>query len=83
MDVAGLHNPKLELVIPPGTSSHQILKIPGEGIRRGSIYGDHFFEIGINVDVCSEDDEKTLLKFVSKVDDSECVVHPRIQERKF
>ena len=84
IDVPGLYDPKLKLKIAPGTSSHQMLKLPGEGLRHGGVRGDYFLEIGINMEECTKEDEKVLQDMCThETDDCADAVTPQIHERKF
>lgn len=87
VEIKGLHQNRLKLTIPPGTSSHARLTLPGEGIRMPGLSGDHVVEIGINMESLSESDEELLRdhtesRVAEEVNDDEVLI-PVVFERNF
>ena len=83
VEVKGLYQPSIKLKIPPGTSSHQTLTLPGDGIRREGLYGDQIVEIGIDTQNMGSE-EATLMEELSvPIKDVEPVIVPLLHGRKF
>ena len=89
--IPGLWGLDLKLDIPAGTSSHQMLTLPGEGIKISeSLEGDHHVEIGINMNLLTNRDKKSLEKCsktdednTSAVNEEDDVIQPVIVHRDF
>ena len=63
VSIPGLWDLDLQLKIPAGTSSHEMLILPGEGIKVSDfLEGDHHVEIGINMNLLTNRDKKFLEK---------------------
>ena len=83
VEVKGLYEPLVRLKIPPGTSSHQKITLPGQGIRREGLYGDQIVEIGIDTSNIKEPDRTLLEDLATSVTDSGCAIVPTVISRKF
>ena len=83
IEVKGLHQPLVKLKIPPGTSSHTKLKLPGNGIRREGLYGDQVVEIGIDTEHLGHDDASLMEEYAVPITDVDTFVTPILHTRKF
>ena len=87
--IPGLWGLDLKLDIPAGTSSHQMLTLPGEGIKISeSLEGDHHVEIGINMDLLTKRDKNFLKRSAaedttSTENEEDDVIEPVIVKRDF
>ena len=85
IEVKSLHQPLVKLKIPPGTSSHTRLTLPGNGIRREGLYGDQVVEIGIDTQNLGTEEALSVLEehVLPIPDDVETVITPIVHTRKF
>ena len=87
IEVMSLYEPYLKVKIPPGTSSHQTITLPGNGLRREGLYGNQIVEIGIDTTDISESDKSVLedlknMENPSK-EDSKVTITPILHNRSF
>ena len=91
VSIPGLWDLDLQLKIPAGTSSHEMLILPGEGIKVSDfLEGDHHVEIGINMNLLTNRDKKFLEKCsisdednTSADNEEDDVIQPVIVHRDF
>ena len=89
VSIPGLWDLDLQLNIPAGTSSHEMLILPGEGIKISEfLEGDHHVEIGINMNLLTKRDKKFLKSAIVEDNDyteneEEDVIQPVIVHRDF
>ena len=90
IEVKGLHEHSITVDIPPGTSSHQEITLPGQGLKIGTLAGNHIIDIGINMEELSHELYSALGAFVANSaldnDDAQSdnsVVIPIVEGRKF
>merc|ERR1712179_828505 len=64
--IPGVYN-ETELVVPPGTSSHQRFQFPGKGIKKVNSYGhgDHYVHVKISAPKNLTDRQRSLLQELS------------------
>ena len=81
--VKGLHEPYVTVRIPGGTSSHQTVTLPGNGIRREGLYGNQVVEIGIDTMDVDERDKPFLEEMKSEKNNPVNVITPLVHSRSF
>ena len=87
IEVKSLYEPLVKVKIPPGTSSHQTITLPGHGIRREGLYGNQIVEIGIDTLDISERDKTVLEDLKNKLnpsgEESTVAITPILHNRSF
>jgi len=86
--IPGVYN-ETELVIPPGTNSHQRFQFPGKGIKKVNSYGygDHYVHVKISTPRKLSDSQRSLLEqladdFAGKVKKPEPKVEEKMEEEE-
>jgi len=90
IQIRGLHESPITVDIPPGTSSHQEITLPGKGVKMGTLAGNHIVDIGINMTELNKETYSALDSIVADLgrdsDDAlpdSSVVIPIVEGRKF
>ena len=83
IEVQGLYDPSVKVKIPAGTSSHQTITLPGNGIRREGLYGNQIIEIGIDTMDVNERDKSLLEELKTKIPLDSNVITPIVHNRSF